>query len=131
MEGCIYYADYADILARTRMFIESSERFYEVYLWDDEIALQKYLDDKKGGKTLGLTCNEPREALRSKNKIGEIHFASGCWNMNIVAHECLHATFNIMRLLGLDYAQVENEERICYFHGELTQGVYRWLSSQE
>lgn len=59
------------------MFIESSERFYEVYLWDDEIALQKYLDDKKGGKTLGLTCNEPREALRSKNKIGEIHFAKG------------------------------------------------------
>lgn len=38
------------------MFIESSERFYEVYLWDDEIALQKYLDDKKGGKRACTAC---------------------------------------------------------------------------
>lgn len=128
MRECIFFPELARIVATRRFFIEDSTRYYEVYLWNDKVALQQYLDKKKQ-TTIGLTCNEPRHS--HSKRIGEIHFAVGQWDLNIVAHECLHATMNIMHLLSLDYAQVENEERICYLHGRLVQAVYQWLFEVE
>ena len=129
MEDCIYFPKAARVIAKKRFFLEDSPRYYEIYLWDDKIALQKYLLEKNKQTTLGLTCNEPVQA--HINKIGEIHFAEGEWDLNIVAHECEHATMNIMRLLNLDYRQVVNEERICYLNGRLVQSVYHWLDEME
>lgn len=128
MRECIFFPELARVVATRRFFIEDSTRYYEVYLWNDKVALQQYLDKSKQ-TTLGLTCNEPRYS--HSKRIGEIHFAVGQWDLNIVAHECLHATMNIMRLFSLNYAQVENEERICYLHGRLVQAVYQWLFEME
>ena len=85
-------------------------------------------------RTIGLTCPAPYTILpdgtrRLPRILGEMHFARGTWDTEVVAHEAMHATVNFILCNGLenDMAETEQQERICYMHGKLFDALYRFL----
>lgn len=129
---CIYHADLSRVLARKKFYVENGTQYYDVFLWDSKDALQRDYECRKGkcsDSVLGVTCPAPYKDGTMPDFLGEIHFAAPSWNLEVVAHECLHATLHALRVYEIDLldGNMDEEERICYLHGKLFEDVYRWL----
>lgn len=132
LENCIYHADLSHVIARKRFHVEQSTRYYDVFLWDSTDALQRDQECRDGvceTGVLGVTCPAPYRDGTIPDFLGEIHFAASSWGLEVVAHECLHATLHAVRVYQIDLldGKMDEEERICYLHGLLFSEVYRWL----
>lgn len=82
--------------------------------------------------TLIEICENGTEKEVVFPKLGEIHFVSGKWDMEVVSHELMHAIIHCMRVLSPTATDVieqvgESEEVICYLFGRWVDQVYRKL----
>jgi len=60
--------------------------------------------------------------------MGDLHFVSDKWDEEVVSHEATHAMCQYQRTHGLyDTSDINVEESLCYFQGDLNKKVYRWL----
>lgn len=138
MKSCIYHADLSQVAARKRFYIEGGPSYWDVFLWKDRSALQKDIECRDGicegvgNAVLGITCPAPYRDGSIPEFFGELHFARDSWNCEVVAHECMHATFHAMRIFDVEqFPEINVEERICYLHGHLFEDVYKWLWDTE
>jgi len=136
MGSCIYHPELSQVLSHIHIPVEGGPKYWTVYLWTNGKALQKARDchgDKCSTAVKGLTCPESFTLRRdgtvdASDELGEIHFAVGEWDEEIVSHECQHASQQCRRVLQINPdASVDEEERLCYLTGKLTKSVYRWL----
>lgn len=115
--------------------------YYRVCLWKDRRAMldNTLHNDEEGSDEDcgGITCHAPytarigndgRSMNRAPKRLGEIHFIQDDWNLEVVAHECFHASNHICKILNINpQTEILFEERAAYIHGELVDEVYGWL----
>ena len=136
-----YKKDLTNCLSQAKFPISQYEtRYYSGFLWKDRksLAANIILDaDEKDDDMDGICCHSsyfvgrntasPYQ-IKCPRKLGEIHFIADKWDLEVVSHECLHATINIARMLNCHpFYDINYEEQVCYIHGELVDMVYRWL----
>jgi hypothetical protein len=133
--------DKSKVVATLRLPSSRKPYYYQVILWDSIKSLRDYFE--VNDDTLAMTCFEPwyvdddTGAVYINPKLGEIHFARDHWNVNVVAHEVMHAVIHRMRLVWppahlimLDeYADAEEE--VAYELGNWTERVHHWLWQQD
>ncbi len=162
---CSNHKNLSTCLARGRVQCFGANRhFYALYLWKTRKDLNAcgvdYEGKKDGGvEGDGMCCHmpsflDPESGIkRWFPKLGEIHFLVGAWDMEVAAHECLHASINFARAVrisphrtfedgglsehfltcipsvapALSARDLSDEELFCYAHGEMVDAVYRWL----
>lgn len=117
---------------------------YLVYLWGDEESYEEAAGAV--GEQTRAVCitdswvDDNGQAL-VLDKLGEIHFLSGSWDVNTVAHEATHALLQRLRYLAPgpdrvlnemspDYDE-EDEEVIAYEMGDWVEALLSWLSAQD
>jgi len=138
MSVCIYHPDKASIVKASEIPIEDGKHCWHVILWSNLNALQSEMacrGKKCEQRTVGLTCPAPYILAKDGSKrvprvLGEIHFAKGEWNTEVVAHEVMHATANFLLIheeLLQELEEIDPQERVCYMHGRLFDAVYRFL----
>lgn len=108
--------------------------YFEVFLW----ATQKDFMEATGhGEDTRACVSFSPRVSRMTRRVGEIHLIRGGWDLEVVAHEAFHASFNASRYmedpghqirscLGKDFVN-EAEERLAYRHGRLCDRLYSWL----
>lgn len=114
--------------------------YYRVFLWKDQAAMldNTTLDGEERDEACGgIACHAPyigcigndgRSMNRAPKRLGEIHFIRDSWNMEVVAHECFHASNNVCKILNIDpQDDIVLEERAAYIQGELVDEIYGWL----
>lgn len=129
--------DLTHCLSRAKIFIGHGGRYYMAYLWDDRNSMhENATTDIDGEMGDGLCCHAPylcmiqEDGMRRRfpRKLGEMHFLQGKWDMEVVAHECFHATNHTCKAFGVNPQEdIEQEEFAAYVQGELTNQAYKWL----
>lgn len=137
-----YKKDLRNCISRNKLSIPRYDnvRFYDGFLWKekDDLLQNSIPDESMPDKGAGAACrhapyfiqaNQSGPAvIKAPRKLGELHFISGIWNMEVVSHECFHATMHICELLNIQPAvDIIYEEMAAYIHGELVDATYRWL----
>lgn len=129
--------DKTKIVATMRLSASRKPYYYTVVLWESIEDLKDYfeVDDE----TLAMTCFEPwyidddTGNVYINPKLGEVHYARGSWNVNVVAHETQHAIIHRMRLvwppahLVLLDEYAEQEEEIAYETGNWVERTHTFL----
>lgn len=115
--------------------------YFTVYLWRDVFQMVQHVGADPDA--LAVTCFEhlnldPETGmLQVPRKLGEIHYAANHWNINIVAHETLHALIHRMRVLWPSAALVmrdefaDAEEELAYEFGRWVERQFSWLWKQD
>lgn len=127
--------------------LRSSERpfYFRVLLWhtqDDYEAILKCQNDGTAAMCVtDVWIAEADGRAHVRPKLGEIHFVSGSWDINIVAHEAQHAILHRLRYLtpGPDLVipdqmpgwDVEDEEVIAYEAGAWVEALCAWLTNND
>jgi len=116
------------------------KHYFNVFLWENQAAFDKNTLDNIPKKSLGCVNMAPsiiefdkgneREIIRPK--LGEIHFISGKWTTEIVAHELTHALMQRLRMIEPKSNDVieqngDSEETIAYEFGRWFDQIYRKL----
>lgn len=126
--------------------LRSSNRrnYYKLKLWptqdDYEIAAKVEGADSRAVCLTETTVDDEGNVVL-RPKLGEIHFVSGTWDVNTVAHECTHAVLHRLRYcepgpravldeFAEDYDQ-EDEEVIAYEAGDWVEAVLCWLTNND
>jgi hypothetical protein len=122
----------------SRMTLSSVRKphYFHVYLWDSIWDLLRHV--KLDDSTLAVTMFEPLRIGDDgqplvPNKLGEIHYARDHWNVNIIAHETLHAVVHRMRLIWPPANLImrdeyeDAEEEIAYEFGRWVEKTHSWL----
>jgi hypothetical protein len=119
--------------------------YYKVFLWKNRADYEAGAKPGKLGVTTAMCVtdvytNDAGE-WEIHPKLGELHFQSGDWDVNTVAHEVLHATLHRMRYVAPYVPAVmndlapdhdpENEETIAYEHGAWVECCMRWLTNND
>lgn len=125
--------------------LKSKERpyYWHVYLWEDTQALLVNAGgDVSAKQNPGHVCTACHCAMPTlvdpetgqlvpDSKLGELHFIRGKWDMEIVAHELLHAMFHKMNTLCICPKEVsedmDKQEIACYEFGAWVGELYRHL----
>lgn len=128
--------DFSGLVAREIMRSRRRPHYWNIFLWKDKesfAANTTQTDDK----TICCHCCMPilvdpeSGELLPGNKLGEVHFIAGKWDMEVVAHELQHAIIHRIRCLCPSLRQIlddiEAEEEICYEFGKWMNNAYRWL----
>lgn len=115
----------------------STGHYWNVFLWPECEPMWAHLNDEE---RLCTGCHHPRPyyidvetgARCPKPLLGDIHFVKGRWDMEVVAHECLHAVSYFIEAKGTPpfgdpKCGMQQEEVYCYAFGKLVDGVYRGL----
>lgn len=122
--------------------------YFRVYLWKTAKAIHKAIDDPDES-ALGYFVPRPYPLHETvglpvpKPLLGEVHFISGFWNLEIVAHEMGHAFIHRLRVLppyapaaiaqeeiSFTFSAIDNaEELVVYDLGHLVDSAFRWLLS--
>ena len=109
---------------------------WKVFLWPNRELFHAKMTDSAGAD--GMHCAHPyfthivTRKHRPMRVVGSIHFVRGKWDMEVVAHECLHAIAHYIRATGSKAIghwtdNMEKEEAICYPFGKLVDEIYRKL----
>lgn len=113
--------------------------YYRGYLWDslEAMRLATKEEDESENKAIAVCCHEPfiqviyqngKLENRCSRRLGEIHFVTNIWSMEIVTHECFHAATNVCKICNINPAlNIKMEEFGAYVQGNLTGMVYSWL----
>lgn len=90
-------------------------------------------------RKLGVPWTRVGYTRRVHPKLGEIHFASGAWTVDLVAHEVFHAVSHIMnyigpagdecvqRAQGPRFSTGNAQEDVAYVMGHMTRNIFDWL----
>ena len=96
--------------------------YYRGFLWNDLETMREAIAtvDDDFANVLAACCHDlyiqvipasGRVENKCPKRMGELHFARGKWDMNLVCHECFHATTNICRVCNIQPAlNIEQEE---------------------
>ena len=154
--ACLRKKDTSHLIAKKRIHPLGARWFYVVYMWADRASMIAASED--GLECNAFCCHNPWlerffGAVRTRivpTFCGEMHFNSEYWNMEAVAHECLHASITLGGRIGLTPEKVfsgegdlspclpneltekcrstlTDEELLCYIHGDMVDKVYRFL----
>lgn len=125
--------------------LKATERpyYWHVYLWEDTDALYANVgSDVADNRSPNHTCNACHCAVPTlvdqdtlqlvpDPKLGELHFIKGKWDMEVVAHELLHAMFHKLNTLCICPKEVsediDKQEPVCYEFGRWANDLYRKL----
>ena len=123
-----------------------SGHYYSAFLWEDQKSFDENTHDNKPGEAAGCCNHAPMKLLVNEEgrvlkkcppkKMGEVHFIKDKWNMEIVAHELLHALIGRFRniqpkLCDIVMQNGNAEETICYGFGEWVDQSYRRLWKED
>lgn len=134
--------DFTNCVDKTKIRVDSIGKSWRVYLWKTHEDMEKQsVDDTSGAGayhrsiTYTIALDRNGELLKSNTApvMGELHFVSNSWNVEVVSHECCHAMFLYLASHGkYDFhTSMEEEEKYCYLLGDLTLQVYRWLYDKD
>ena len=118
--------------------------YFHVYLWKDLKSMKENSLDADTGNIVAIVnlsnsiieiYKDGTEKKIVSPKLGEIHFVSKLWGVEIIAHEVIHVM--IQRLRMLEYPTIQNlinqdktnsgencEEIICYEVGRWIEEIY-------
>lgn len=125
--------DLSHCVARTRFVCLDGRQFWRVYLWKDNESLINNVGVTGDVRACHISMlyweNSTTGEKRTTPLMGELHFVSNDWNIEVVSHECCHAMFLYNESHNLKYEGPEKtvEEQLCYLQGDLCLRVYRWL----
>lgn len=136
-----YKRNESKVIARSKVLIDGlPNRYYSVFLWSDRAAMMAAFpnDIQEHDNTDAFCChglivfgqpnNQGPVRIRTARRVGEIHFLTGKWDMEVVAHECFHATMHICEIMAVEpMRHIEMQEIAAYLHGEMVDKIYRWL----
>lgn len=118
---------------------------WHVFLWPDQAMYEAAADVRKSG-TNAMCCtdtwvDETTGRHFVQDRLGEIHFVSGLWDVNTVAHEVQHAILHRLRNLTPGPQRVidenaptyspEAEEVIAYEAGDWVEALLVWLTNED
>lgn len=131
-------------MAQARLRSNDGEHFWIVYLWPDQQAYERGAQIPAAHTQAACITDTHQDQMGNYGvlpKLGSIHFVSGSWDLNTVAHECTHAILHRMRYLEPRPAKVlqemhpaydqNDEERIAYDAGDWVSEVVRFLSRKD
>jgi len=122
--------------------IKAGKRYYfHVFLWDSQESFDENTVGNIKGQSAGCVNLSPwyykisksgTEEKRVQPKLGEVHFISGKWTTEIVAHELCHALIHRLRTINptandVLWQEKDSEETICYEFGGWMEQIYRLL----
>jgi hypothetical protein len=131
-------------LAQARLISSNPEHFWIVFLWEDQDAYEVGAG-VSNSQTLAVCMTEMLQDDMGNYivapKLGSIHFVSGTWSINTVAHEITHAVLHRLRYMEPKPAQVlqemsptydpDDEEVIAYESGDWVEKVMIWLTDSD
>jgi len=154
--SCLKNKDTSKLIAKKRIYPLGMRWFYTLYVWEDKKSMLAASDD--GVLCDAFCCHSPwRESISGAFRTrfvppfrGELHFSVHNWNMEVVSHECSHASIALSHQIGLSphnifsgegrlseclscelldklVSEPTDEELFCYILGDMTQKVYRFL----
>ena len=132
--------DESKLIAKYRIKAGKSHYFH-VFLWDSQDSFDANTFDNIKGQSAGCVnltswsykiSKEGIEEKRVPPKLGEVHFISGKWTTEIVAHELCHALIHRLRTINptandVLWQEKDSEETICYEFGGWMEQIYRLL----
>ena len=135
--------DKANLVVQWKLKSSRKPFYFHVFLWKTQEAFDKNTLDNNPGEALGCANLAPdiicfntvtkEETQIIRPKLGEIHFIKGKWNMEIVAHELMHAIIHRIRLMAkptfeeIANQEGDSEEEICWEFGWWVDQIYRLL----
>jgi len=132
-------------LAKGKMRSNNKTHYYLIFLWETQDDYERAAGVTSSG-TIALCVTdtyvcEDTGAGRVVPELGALHFVSGSWNVNDVAHEVQHAILHRMRYLDplpplvLDELQPswdqDDEEVIAYEAGAWVESALAWLTNND
>jgi hypothetical protein len=140
--------DWSSLLHKGKIVLPYFKGHYcNVYIWATQEALEKNISQDNGGwsaKVSGrnggcIACHAPNTYRIDLNTdlpvasplLSEFHFVWQKWSAEIVSHEISHFQTHLIRLFADDhfFEDMEQEERIAYQIGELTQALAYWIDT--
>lgn len=109
---------------------------WKVFLWPSRDMFHGKMADGVGADGLHHPHPYRKHIVTRKRRpmrvVGSIHFVRDKWDMEVVAHECLHAIAHYIRStgknpLGDKCDNMKEEEELCYPFGRLVEEVYTKL----
>lgn len=135
--------DRSRLVSQAKIRGRGRKHYLYAYLWCDRAAMIAADGDGEcaatGADTRAMHCPNahtitvrPGEEDQHKSPplLGELHFVSGDWTTEVVAHELCHALIHRLAALGqhdLMGLAMEDEEPVCYEFGQWFEQVYAWL----
>lgn len=132
-------------VAKGKLRSSSAKHYFNVLLWGTQDDYERAAEAERG-QTVAMCITDTMTdtetgAITVNPKLGEIHFVSGTWCVNTVAHECQHAIIHRMRYLQPGPAKVLNEfapdhdtndeEIIAYEAGSWVEACMAWLTNND
>lgn len=136
------FKDESKLIAKWKLNSKRKPHYFHMFLWEDQESFKKNSLDSTSddGEVIGCANLAPTFMKVSKDgeeaefvypKLGEVHFVKGTWNMEIVAHELMHAMLHRIRGVGspsfADLHTQDGEEEICYEFGKWVSTIYDLL----
>ena len=109
---------------------------WKVFLWPDRASFHSKIKDASGADGMHhphpIIINRLTRKRRPTRIIASIHFVRDKWDMEVVAHECMHAVAHYIRAtgakpLGHKSDDMGQEEKCCYLFGKMVDSIYRQL----
>ncbi len=130
--------DLSRLVARTRIRAKGTPHFWDVFLWPDRRTMRANTGEKDPlaaalHQAVPVLADPESGDLLPRRKMGEVHFCRGSWDMEVVAHELMHAVFWRLATLCpsclaiLRDGDMSKEEEVCYDFGRWVQHVYKFL----
>lgn len=133
-------------LCQGKMHSAVRRHYYRIILWanQDDYEVAVSTSGKHSGTTamcITETWSDEDDVCFVNPKLGEIHFVSGTWDVNTVAHEVQHAVLHRLRYISPGPERVleewrpdwdnEDEEAIAYEAGDWVEALLIWLSDND
>jgi len=128
--------DLSGLVAQAIMRSSRRPHYWHVFLWRDRAAmLMNTTQTDEHTQACHCSCPilvDPESGdLLPGSKLGEVHFVTGDWDIEVVAHELQHALIQRLRCLCPSprsvVDEIEAEEEVCYEFGRWFAHAYRWL----
>lgn len=121
------------------------KHYFVVYLWKTQADYEKAAEVEQPN-TIALCVTDTHCEIDTglkfvEPKLGALHFVSGTWDLNTVAHEVTHAMLHRMRYLHPVSELVmeedapdfdpDHEEMIAYQMGAWVEACWDWLNKTD
>lgn len=135
------HKDESKLKAKCKLYCNDKRHYFHVFLWKDQESFDNNTLGNRPGESRGcvnlapsiIECIGDKEREIIRPKLGEIHFISNNWSLEIVAHELCHALVQRLRMLKTPTIQQvinqenSSEEDICYEFGAWVDKIYRFV----
>ena len=136
------FKDETNVMGKWKIKCRNKKFYFHCFLWRDRKSFEENTLDNKPYKSTACVNLSPTILIFTKGqkkpqkvvypKLGEIHFISGKWDMEVVAHELCHTLIHRLRMIKPSAKSVieqikNNEEDICYEFGAWVSEIYKKL----